>query len=141
MSRKMLDLQTAFDIHVRGNPRLTRRAVIHIADDCAMSPREAVAALEREGLAKNGSWDWFAANGGITSAQVDQIRAERKQTPIRRRAKRMNKIDITDTHKTLNRIAQIIAGETHPEPVYVVRASEILEEFDVTPKEGEADDT
>lgn len=47
----------------------------------------------------------------------------------------MAKIDIARTHKTLTRLAQIIAGESSPEPVHVVRASEILEEFDVTPKE------
>ncbi|WP_084327327.1 helix-turn-helix domain-containing protein [Salinarimonas rosea] len=55
-----------------GQSHLTRRHIILLAHIFGVS-REAMARrLEELKLARNGTWDWFQANGGITREQVRQ---------------------------------------------------------------------
>lgn len=75
-----LSLFDAWQIHAAGAPKFTRRMAIHIADDCMISVREAVLGLERLGMIRAGAWRWFQSNGGITRAQIEQVRRERVQT-------------------------------------------------------------
>lgn len=56
-----------------GSTRLTRRHVIVLAHFFGVSREAMVRRLEELGLTKNGTWDWFAANGGITDEQVRQV--------------------------------------------------------------------
>lgn len=67
----------AFRSHVTGREKFTRRMAIALAGMDGTSPKQAVLRCERLGLLKQGTWDWFAANGGITS---DHIR-EARETP------------------------------------------------------------
>jgi len=56
-----------------GASHLTRRHLIVLAHFFGVS-REAMARrLEELALTKPGTWDWFAANGGITDDQVKQV--------------------------------------------------------------------
>ena len=56
-----------------GQTHLTRRHIILLAHAFGVS-REAMARrLEELGLAKEGTWDWFVANGGITEEHVQQV--------------------------------------------------------------------
>lgn len=56
-----------------GQSHLTRRHIILLAHAFGVS-REAMARrLEELSLAKNGTWDWFQANGGITDDQARQV--------------------------------------------------------------------
>lgn len=57
-------------------PTLTRRMVITLADMFGDGPMAMVARLERLGLARKGSFDWFRANGGITRADVATVRLD-----------------------------------------------------------------
>lgn len=59
-----------------GAPHFTRRMAITLADMFAMEPMEMVNRLERSGLLKDGSTDWFNANGGVTTAHIKQVRDE-----------------------------------------------------------------
>jgi hypothetical protein len=74
-------LSAAFAAHTEGQPAFTRRMAVTLADMDGTSPRELVLRLERLGLVKGGSWEWFKHHGGITAAQADQVRAERLPTP------------------------------------------------------------
>lgn len=56
-----------------GSSRLTRRHVILLAHTFGVSREALVRRLEELGLAKPGTWDWFAENGGITRAQSRQV--------------------------------------------------------------------
>ena len=56
-----------------GASRLTRRHVILLAHAFGVSREAIVRRLEELGLTKPGTWDWFAANGGITDAQARQV--------------------------------------------------------------------
>jgi Zn-dependent peptidase ImmA (M78 family) len=56
-----------------GSPRLTRRHVIVLAHFFGVSREAMVRRLEELGLSKKGTWDWFAANGGITDEQAAQV--------------------------------------------------------------------
>jgi hypothetical protein len=74
--------RAAFEAHtsdrVRGEPNFfTRRMAILLADMDGTKPRDAVLRCEALGLLKAGAWSWFARNGGITAAQVEQVRIER----------------------------------------------------------------
>lgn len=76
----LMDMDTftaAFNAHKAGQTKFTRRMVIALADMDGTTPKQAVLRCERLGLLKEGSWDWFAANGGITH---DHIR-EARETP------------------------------------------------------------
>lgn len=68
-----------------GSPRLTRRHVIVLAHFFGVSREAMVRRLEELGLSKKGTWDWFAANGGITDEQVAQVLGDLK-TPDRHKA-------------------------------------------------------
>lgn len=59
--------------------KFTRRMVINIGDFIGVSPRHVVQRLEALGEIKQGSWDWFVDNGGITRAHIDQVRRERAE--------------------------------------------------------------
>jgi Zn-dependent peptidase ImmA (M78 family) len=56
-----------------GSARLTRRHVIVLAHYFGVSREAIVRRLEELGLTKKGTWDWFAANGGITAEQLRQV--------------------------------------------------------------------
>ncbi|HLX26881.1 MAG TPA: XRE family transcriptional regulator [Casimicrobiaceae bacterium] len=56
-----------------GSTHLTRRHVIVLAHYFDVSREALVRRLEELGLTKKGTWDWFAANGGITDEQVRQV--------------------------------------------------------------------
>jgi Zn-dependent peptidase ImmA (M78 family) len=56
-----------------GSTRLTRRHIIVLAHFFGVSREAMVRRLEELGLTKKGTWDWFAANGGITDEQVQQV--------------------------------------------------------------------
>lgn len=68
-------LRTAFAAHSDGQTKFTRRMAIAIADMAEMRPMSLVWRLEKLGLIKSGSWDWFRDNGGITTAHMDEVRA------------------------------------------------------------------
>lgn len=70
-----LTLYEAFKAHTAGETIFTRRAAINIADFFGVSPRFVIQQLERLWILKEGSWDWFAANGGITRDHVIEARA------------------------------------------------------------------
>lgn len=56
-----------------GASKLTRRHIIVLAHFFGVSREAMVRRLEELGLAKAGTWDWFASNGGITDEQVRQV--------------------------------------------------------------------
>lgn len=56
-----------------GQTHLTRRHVILLAYTFGISREAMVRRLEELKLAKNGTWDWFSANGGITDEQAQQV--------------------------------------------------------------------
>jgi Zn-dependent peptidase ImmA (M78 family)/transcriptional regulator with XRE-family HTH domain len=56
-----------------GSARLTRRHIIVLAHFFGVSREAMVRRLEELGLSKKGTWDWFAANGGITDEQAGQV--------------------------------------------------------------------
>jgi len=56
-----------------GAAQLTRRHVIVLAQTFGVSREALVRRLEELRLTKAGTWDWFAANGGITEGQVRQV--------------------------------------------------------------------
>jgi Zn-dependent peptidase ImmA (M78 family)/DNA-binding XRE family transcriptional regulator len=56
-----------------GSDRLTRRHVIILAHFFGVSRESIVRRLEELGSVKQGTWDWFLANGGITDEQARQV--------------------------------------------------------------------
>ncbi|UEM08569.1 hypothetical protein J4G43_027725 [Bradyrhizobium barranii subsp. barranii] len=68
-------LAAAFEAHKAGQTKFTRRMAIALADMDGSTPRQLVLRCERLGLLKQGSWDWFAANGGITAEHIKEVRA------------------------------------------------------------------
>lgn len=56
-----------------GQSHLSRRHVILLANAFGVSREAMVRRLEELKLARAGTWDWFAANGGITDEQVRQV--------------------------------------------------------------------
>ncbi|UWU77461.1 XRE family transcriptional regulator [Bradyrhizobium huanghuaihaiense] len=56
-----------------GQSHLTRRHIILIAHAFGVSRQAMVRRLEGLSLAKQGTWDWFTANGGITDDQARQV--------------------------------------------------------------------
>ena len=51
----------------------TRRHVIILAHEYGVSREALVRRFEAVGLVKDGTWDWFADNGGITDVQAAQV--------------------------------------------------------------------
>lgn len=64
------DLRAAFAAHTTGATNFTRRMAIAIGNFAGVPPMSVVWRLEKMGLVKKGSWDWFQANGGITQKHV-----------------------------------------------------------------------
>ncbi|RPJ85673.1 MAG: ImmA/IrrE family metallo-endopeptidase [Acidobacteria bacterium] len=56
-----------------GSPRFTRRHVILLAHFFTVSREAIVRRVEELGLVNAGTWDYFAANGGITDEQARQV--------------------------------------------------------------------
>lgn len=69
-------LRAAFGAHKEGQTKFTRRMAITIADMADMRPMSLVWRLEKMGLLKRGSWEWFHHNGGITAEHIKEVRAE-----------------------------------------------------------------
>lgn len=68
-------LYAAFQAYTAGETHFTRRMAIGIADFFGTTPRCVISQLERLWILKEGSWDWFVANGGFTRAHFDQARS------------------------------------------------------------------
>jgi hypothetical protein len=77
-----ITLEAAFHAHKAGQTMFTRRMAIVIADMAEMKPMSLVWRLEKLGLLKRGSWEWFRNNGGITKAQIEEVRADCKAAAI-----------------------------------------------------------
>lgn len=73
------DLRAAFKAHTEGSDRFTRRMAIAIAEMAEMKPMSLVWRLEKTGLLKRGSWEWFRSNDGITAAHIELFRSERPE--------------------------------------------------------------
>ena len=56
-----------------GSTHLTRRHIILLANFFGVSRQAMVLRLEELDLTKNGTWEWFKDNGGITDEQVRQV--------------------------------------------------------------------
>jgi Zn-dependent peptidase ImmA (M78 family)/transcriptional regulator with XRE-family HTH domain len=56
-----------------GSDQLTRRHVIVLAHFFGVAREAMVRRLEELSLTKNGTWDWFQANGGITDQHARQV--------------------------------------------------------------------
>jgi Zn-dependent peptidase ImmA (M78 family) len=56
-----------------GQSHLMRRHIILLANAFGVSREAMVRRLEELSLAKNGTWDWFQANGGITDEQAREV--------------------------------------------------------------------
>jgi len=56
-----------------GQSHLTRRHIILLAHAFGVSREAMGRRLEELGLAKEGTWDWFVANGGITDEQAREV--------------------------------------------------------------------
>jgi Zn-dependent peptidase ImmA (M78 family)/DNA-binding XRE family transcriptional regulator len=56
-----------------GSDRLSRRHVIILAHTFSVSREAIVRRLEELRLVKQGTWDWFESNGGITDEQTRQV--------------------------------------------------------------------
>lgn len=56
-----------------GQSHLTRRHIILLAHGFGVSREAMGRRLEELGLAKEGTWDWFVANGGITDEQEREV--------------------------------------------------------------------
>lgn len=70
-------LRAAFKAHAEGQEKFTRRMAITIADLFGVRPMGLVWKLEKMGLLKPGSWDWFQSNGGITADNINEVRSDR----------------------------------------------------------------
>jgi Zn-dependent peptidase ImmA (M78 family) len=55
---------------IAGADTLTRKHIIVLAHYFGVSREAMVRRLEELGLTKEGTWDWFSANGGITDQQA-----------------------------------------------------------------------
>ena len=64
-----------------GSSRLTRQHVIILSRHFGVSREAMVRRLEEIGLASNGTWDWFEANGGITYQHVMQVAGDSLTQP------------------------------------------------------------
>jgi len=73
----MDELEAAFRAHTEGQTNFTRRMAINIGDFLGLTPMAVVWKLEKRGIIKRGSWEWFKANGGITKDHINEARAAR----------------------------------------------------------------
>lgn len=56
-----------------GHSHLTRRHLILLAHSFGASREAMVRRLEELGLARDGTWEWFQAHGGITERQAEEV--------------------------------------------------------------------
>jgi hypothetical protein len=77
-------LREAFASVVGDAEVFTRRAAILLADMFGTGPMDMVLRLERMGLVREGSLDWFRSNGGISFDQIEQVRREAAAAIARR---------------------------------------------------------
>lgn len=77
----MNTLSAAFRSHVQDSDKFTRRMAIALSEMDDTIPRQLVLRRERLGLLKEGSWDWFAENGGITKDHIEQAHQPLSATP------------------------------------------------------------
>ena len=68
------------DARAKGETVFSRRRVIAIADLAGTKPMHMVWRLEKLGLLKRGSYQWFKENGGITYAHCIEARVDRAAT-------------------------------------------------------------
>ncbi len=66
-------VRVEFEDVTAGASRFTRRHVILLAHAFGVSREAIVRRLEELRLLKAGTWEWFAANGGITDEQARQV--------------------------------------------------------------------
>lgn len=66
------------DAKAKGETCFSRRRVILIADLFGMKPMPMVWQMEKRGLMKRGSYQWFKDNGGITREHVIEVRVDRE---------------------------------------------------------------
>ncbi|MCY3846272.1 MAG: XRE family transcriptional regulator [Acidobacteria bacterium] len=66
-------VRVKFEDITAGASRFTRRHVILLAHAFGVSREAIVRRLEELRLVKAGTWEWFAANGGITDEQARQV--------------------------------------------------------------------
>jgi len=74
------DLRAAFEAHATGSDKFTRRMAINIADFFGLKPMSLVWELEKRGIIKRGSLEWFKDNGGITKSHIAECRAMRDRS-------------------------------------------------------------
>jgi Zn-dependent peptidase ImmA (M78 family) len=67
-----------------GQSHLTRRHVILLAYAFRVSREAIVRRLEELGLARPGTWDWFASNGGISDKDARQVIGDLPERPSHR---------------------------------------------------------
>ena len=65
------------DAKAKGEKCFSRRRVILIADLFGMKPMPMVWQMEKRGLMKRGSYQWFKDNGGITHDHITETRVDR----------------------------------------------------------------
>nr|WIE93436.1 XRE family transcriptional regulator [Mesorhizobium sp. WSM4875] len=65
-----------------GQSHLTRRHIIILAQAFGVSREAMVRRLEELKLAREGTWDWFLANGGITDEQARQVLGDLPVPPV-----------------------------------------------------------
>lgn len=70
------DIVDLFRSVTAGEKKFTRRMAIAMADTLGFGPMTLISYLEKGGLLLPGSFEWFKQNGGITRAQVEQVRQE-----------------------------------------------------------------
>lgn len=73
-------IEASFRAHTEGQTHFTRRMAIAMALMFNDTPKRIVRRLEQMGLVKDGSWNWFLANGGITPEQIAEVRADLRRT-------------------------------------------------------------
>ncbi len=56
-----------------GQSHLTRRHIILLSSHFGISREAMVRRLEELSLVRQGTWEWFEANGGITNQQVEEV--------------------------------------------------------------------
>lgn len=74
-------LRDLFAQATQGRDKFTRRIAIELADIVGLPPMSLVWRLEKMGLLKRGSWDWFKSNGGITKTHMIEARRASKDQP------------------------------------------------------------
>lgn len=73
-----------FEEVTAGATQLTRRHIIVLAHFFNVSREAMVRRLEELGLAKDGTWEWFQRNGGITNEHARQVLGDLLQSDSRK---------------------------------------------------------